>query len=93
MLLGDAGNHIQSENSYLHILRQKAAGMILLTAGIDVKLVEEIASEFPVVLACEYINGLHVPSVSIDNVSSARTATEHLISLGHTKKSAVYLVR
>ena len=86
VLLGDAGNHIQSENSYLHILRQKkAAGMILLTAGIDVKLVEEIASEFPVVLACEYINGLHVPTVSIDNVSSARTATEHLISLGHTK--------
>jgi LacI family repressor for deo operon, udp, cdd, tsx, nupC, and nupG len=31
------------------------------------------------------VDGLNVPTVSIDNISSARKATEHLIQLGHTK--------
>ncbi|WP_046176738.1 LacI family DNA-binding transcriptional regulator [Domibacillus indicus] len=86
VLLGDADNNAEREKGYLSILRQKkAAGMILLTAGIEAETVEEIASEYPVVLACEYLEGVNVPTVSIDNVSSARKATEYLINLGHKK--------
>lgn len=86
VLLGDANNNAEREKGYLNTLRQKkAAGMILLTAGIEANIVEEIASEYPVVLACEYLEGINVPTVSIDNVSGARKATEYLINLGHKK--------
>lgn len=86
VLLGDTGNNVERERVYLDILRQKKAdGMILLTARLESHLLEEIASEFPVVLACEYLEGSTIPTVSIDNVSSARKATEYLINLGHRR--------
>ena len=86
VLLADTGNHIEREKGYFNILRQKKAdGMILLTARVDPHLIEEIAHEYPVVLACEYIEGSNIPTVSIDNVSAARKATEHLIQLGHKR--------
>lgn len=86
VLLGDAGNDIERENGYLNILRQKKAdGIILLTARMKSKSVEEMAFEYPVVLACEYIEGSTIPTVSIDNISGARKGTEHLINLGHKR--------
>ncbi|WP_134698690.1 LacI family DNA-binding transcriptional regulator [Ammoniphilus sp. YIM 78166] len=87
VLLGNAASHVVDfENGYLNALRQrKADGMILLTAGIESSAVDEIAREYPLVLACEYIEGLSVPTVSIDNVSGARKATEYLIELGHER--------
>lgn len=86
VLLGDTGNDVERERGYLDILRQKKAdGMILLTARLESHLLEEIAGEFPVVLACEYLEGSTIPTVSIDNISSARKATEYLINLGHRR--------
>lgn len=86
VLLGDALNNLEHEGGYLNILKQKKAdGMILLTARVDGQAVEDMAKEFPVVLACEYIEGSSIPTVSIDNISSARKATEHLINLGHKR--------
>ncbi|KHF40896.1 LacI family DNA-binding transcriptional regulator [Halalkalibacter okhensis] len=86
VILGDTENDIERENSYINLLLQKQVdGMVLLTARLDKNKLEELASEFPLVLACEYVDGLNVPTVSIDNVSSARKATEHLIQLGHSK--------
>lgn len=86
VLLGDTGNDVDRESSYLNILQQKKAdGMVLLTARMEPRAVEEIAREFPVVLACEYIEGSSLPTVSIDNISGARRATEYLIGLGHQR--------
>jgi LacI family transcriptional regulator, repressor for deo operon, udp, cdd, tsx, nupC, and nupG len=86
VLLGDTGNDVELENSYLNILQQKKAdGMILLTARMDPQIVEEATKSFPIVLACEYIEGSSIPTVSIDNISGARKATEYLIELGHKR--------
>ncbi|GAE27342.1 transcriptional regulator [Halalkalibacter wakoensis JCM 9140] len=86
VILGDTENDVERENSYIDLLLQKQVdGMVLLTAKIDKNKLEELSNEFPLVLACEYVDGLNVPTVSIDNISSARKATEHLIQLGHTK--------
>jgi LacI family transcriptional regulator, repressor for deo operon, udp, cdd, tsx, nupC, and nupG len=86
VLLGDARNNAESEASYLTILGQKKAdGLILLTARSNQKMLEEISQDYPVVLACEYYEGSRLPTVSIDNVSSARKATEYLISLNHKR--------
>lgn len=86
VILGDTENDEIRESEYLDLLRQKQAdGGVLLTARMNRKNLEEIAEQFPVVLACEYVDGLNVPTVSIDNISSAKKATEHLINLGHKR--------
>ncbi|MGG3467287.1 LacI family DNA-binding transcriptional regulator [Neobacillus pocheonensis] len=86
VLLGDTENNIDRENGYLNNLKQKKAdGMVLLTARMNSFVVEEAADHFPVVLACEYIEGSNIPTVSIDNISGARKATEYLINLGHKR--------
>ncbi|MGM7722701.1 LacI family DNA-binding transcriptional regulator [Metabacillus sp. Hm71] len=86
VILGDTENDVEREKEYINLLLQKQAdGMVLLTARLNKANLEEIADHFPMVLACEYMDDLNVPTVSIDNISSARKATEHLIKLGHTK--------
>lgn len=86
VLLGDTGNNENLEYEYLEVLHNKQAdGMILLAARIDRKIIEEMSKKYPIVLACEYIEGSNLPTVSIDNVSSARKATEHLLKLGHRR--------
>jgi LacI family transcriptional regulator, repressor for deo operon, udp, cdd, tsx, nupC, and nupG len=86
VLLGDTSNDLEREKGYLNILQQKKAdGMVLLTARMDAAAVEEVARRFPVVLACEYIEGSSIPTVSIDNISGARKAMEYLIDLGHER--------
>lgn len=86
VLLCDAQNLIERESSFFSNLGQKKAdGMILLTARSDQKILEELSEDHPVVLACEYYEGSKLPTVSIDNISSARKATEYLISLKHKR--------
>jgi len=86
VILGDTENDINREHEYIELLlQQQADGAILLTARMDRTRLEEIANQFPVVLACEYIDELDIPTVSIDNINGARRATEHLIQLGHTR--------
>lgn len=86
VLLGDTENNIDIEHEYLNSLYEKDVdGLILLTARIDRNIIEKIAKEYPVVLACEYIENTDIPTVSIDNIGAARKATEHLIKLGHKR--------
>jgi LacI family transcriptional regulator, repressor for deo operon, udp, cdd, tsx, nupC, and nupG len=86
VLLGDTQNNVRLEEEYLNLLRQKQVdGTIFLTARINKELMEEMSQQFPIVLACEYLEGATIPTVSIDNISSARKATEHLIKLGHRR--------
>ncbi|BAB06032.1 LacI family DNA-binding transcriptional regulator [Halalkalibacterium halodurans] len=86
VILGDTEHDINRELEYINLLHQKQVdGMVLLTARIDKEKLQDISAHFPMVLACEYMDGLDVPTVSIDNISSARKATEHLIQLGHKR--------
>ncbi|MBM7587333.1 LacI family repressor for deo operon, udp, cdd, tsx, nupC, and nupG [Bacillus pakistanensis] len=86
VLLGDSQNNSQSESQYLNHLRYKQVdGVILLTARTDSRLIEDLSDDYPVVLACEYLEGSRIPTVSIDNISSARKITDHLIKQGHQR--------
>ncbi|WP_050182457.1 LacI family DNA-binding transcriptional regulator [Domibacillus robiginosus] len=86
VILGDTENRIEREKEYIELLyRKQAEGAVLLTARMDRDSLKELSSQFPVVLACEYMDGLDIPTVSIDNISSARKVTEHLINVGHRK--------
>ena len=86
VLLGDTGNDITIEHEYLKALYEKHAdGLVLLTARMDRNTIESLMKKYPVVLACEYLEDSNFPTVSIDNISAARKATEHLIKLGHKR--------
>ncbi|MGA9287586.1 MAG: substrate-binding domain-containing protein, partial [Anaerobacillus sp.] len=57
----------------------------LLTTRLDYQIISDLADDYPVVLASEYIEGLTAPTVAIDNISSARDAVQHLLQLGHQR--------
>ncbi len=86
VILADTENKTEREREYMNILHQKQAdGMVLLTARMNKHELEEISDAFPVVLACEYMDELNTPTVSIDNISSSRKAIQHFIDMGHRK--------
>ena len=86
VILVDSQNDITKERQFLTLLQKSSAdGVIMLTARLQQQELEEISNKYPMVLACEYMDSLAIPTVSIDNISSARVLTEHLISEGHTR--------
>lgn len=88
VLIGNTQNDPVRETDYLRFISSNQAdGIILLTghlpfglaqAGPDVKLPPMVAVNEPVPNAA-------IPFVGVDNIEGARTATDHLISQGHTR--------
>ncbi|MDP4552645.1 LacI family DNA-binding transcriptional regulator [Alkalihalobacillus macyae] len=86
VLLGNTNQEPDKAYSYIEELKQKQVdGMILLTTRLDYQIISELGDDYPVVLTSDYIEGLTVPTVAIDNISSARVAVEHLLQLGHQR--------
>lgn len=86
VLLANTNKQVEKEYEYLdHLKQRQVDGMILLSARMDKDVLQEVLEEYPVVLTADYLEGVAIPTVTIDNVSSARTATEHLINLGHQR--------
>lgn len=86
VLLCNTDNDPAREADYIRLLQGRGAdGIIFLTARVETAFILQLAGTTPLVLACEYVDGLPVPSVSIDNRSAAFTATQHLLAQGHTR--------
>ena len=86
VLLGNTYQDPEKAYSYIEELKQKQVdGMILLTTRLDNDVITDIADRYPVVLTSDFIEGLNVPTVAIDNISSSREAVEHLLRLGHCR--------
>ena len=86
VLLGNTYQDPDKAYSYIEELKQKQVdGMILLTTRLDNKVITDIADRYPVVLTSDFIDGLNVPTVAIDNISSSRDAVAHLLELGHRR--------
>lgn len=64
--------------------RSRADGLIVLDGRVPPALLTGRRCP-PVVLACEWIDGLAAPGVRADNAMGARLAVEHLAALGHTR--------
>ena len=64
------------------VLSQRADGLVLLTSGDPARLNARTTLP-PIVAALDTIDDLDLPTVRIDNVAAAVTATEHLVALGH----------
>jgi DNA-binding LacI/PurR family transcriptional regulator len=91
------GNHyrvfiLQSKEKYLTyedyeeaLKNHSFAGIILLTSIMNTELLELLAMSCPIIMCSAYCDVKGISFVSIDDISSARRATEYLISLGRKK--------
>lgn len=69
-------------------LRRRVDGVIVLTLGLSADQQDALLSlQVPVVSVGDPLNGAF--SVGIDNEASARTATHHLLNLGHTRVAMI----
>lgn len=59
----------------------RADGVILLDGTLDPTLVAGLG--LPVVTACEWVEGVGLPGVAVDNAAGAASAVSHLLALGH----------
>jgi len=87
VLLADTENLPGQETAYGNLLAaRRTDGMILLNGRVPAGLLPNGTTPGkipPVVVACEYVTNLDLPTVQIDNVDAARKATQHLLGLGH----------
>jgi len=87
VLLGDSGQRKKRESSFVNLVFTKQAdGMLLLGTDhpFDVSKPEQ-KNLPPMVMACEFAPELELPTVHIDNLTSAFEAVNYLAQLGHKR--------
>ncbi|WP_245590494.1 LacI family DNA-binding transcriptional regulator [Aneurinibacillus terranovensis] len=86
LLLCDTSNSVEQEKEFTELVKERFVdGIILATARMPKGEIYNLSQEIPVVLACEYVESYEIPTVSIDNVTAAREATEYLLDQGHKR--------
>jgi LacI family repressor for deo operon, udp, cdd, tsx, nupC, and nupG len=86
VLMGDARSEDRRIVHYVEMVRERHAdGLILITGRLPESLRGEVFPLPPIVVACEAVRDMTLPTVRIDNVAAARTALDHLIGLGHRR--------
>lgn len=86
VLIADTKGQASLENYYLNAIQQREYdGIISMSANVTRKLLEQIAGEYPLVMALQSIQNSPIPTVGIDNFAAASAAMKHLIRLGHKK--------
>lgn len=65
------------------IVSRKIDGVIFLASTNMIDSLRHFAEKCTIVVACEYVDNVDIPSVSVDNIAAAIEATNYLISLGH----------
>jgi LacI family repressor for deo operon, udp, cdd, tsx, nupC, and nupG len=93
ILLGDTQGLADREKHYANMAQSgQADGVLLFTFHMPFNLKKNqpaIEQLPPIVNSCESIAIGGISKVMIDNIAGARTAVEHLLSLGHTRIAAV----
>ncbi|MGO1295731.1 MAG: DNA-binding transcriptional regulator CytR [Vibrio sp.] len=87
VLLGDSGQQKKREHSFVNLVFTKQAdGMLLLGTDLpfDVSKPEQ-KNLPPMVMACEFAPELELPTVHIDNLTSAFEAVNYLTQMGHKR--------
>ena len=67
----------------LRLDRSRADGLIVFDGLLPAGDLRPDGMRPPILLACEWIDGLEIPSIRIDNEGGARLAISHLAGLGH----------
>lgn len=87
ILLANTMGRSDIEDDYTKMVQTaQADGLIQLRAHnpFDMSMINDNGL-LPMVNACEVLDAVPCPTVTLDNRAAARAMTEHLISLGHTR--------
>lgn len=63
----------------------RADGMITLACNMDDTWLKKYRNRYAIVQCSEYVEGIDMPHISVDNREAAREVVSHLISLGHCR--------
>ncbi|MBM9593834.1 LacI family DNA-binding transcriptional regulator [Roseitranquillus sediminis] len=87
LLIADTEADGQRPHRLPYIDSNRADGVILFDGAVPAEKVSSAAGRRapPVVMACEWLPGLSLPQVRIDNVEGARLAVAYLAELGHRR--------
>lgn len=86
MLVTGHGDADREATEISSLLEFQVEGLILISHGLDPRVARRVARECPVVIVMRSdITAPGITTVSTDDVAGARAATEHLLSLGHTR--------
>lgn len=84
ILIANMHNQPSIEKYYFKAVQEHSVdGVISLSASVAKRLMEQVAKEHPIVVACQYLESDNIPNITIDNISAAESITNHLIQLGH----------
>lgn len=84
VLIADMRSQPSIESHYLNAIQQRQVdGIISMSASMTQKLVQQVADQYPLVMAVQDFENNSIPCVSIDNAAASRTAMMHLIRMGH----------
>ncbi|CDH25593.1 DNA-binding transcriptional regulator CytR [Xenorhabdus bovienii] len=91
VLIGDCKHQQQQEHAFINLLITKRIdGMVLLGSNIPFDVSKEEQKNLPpMVMANEFAPDLELPTVHIDNLTSAFNATYHLQKLGHKRIACI----
>lgn len=87
VLLGDSGRQKRRESSFVNLVFTKQCdGMLLLGTDLPFGISKSEQKYLPpMVMACEFSPELELPTVHIDNLTSAFKAVNYLTQMGHKR--------
>lgn len=86
ILIADMHGQPDIEDYYYKAIQEHTIdGIISLSVNVAKSLIEKISDQYPVVVACQYLENYNIPNVTIDNNLASATMTRHLMELGHEK--------
>lgn len=87
VILGNSNYKYSQEENLVNVLRESQVdGLIITTTNIKSELLKTLVDEdFPFVLLFSTVKGGPFSAVGVDNYRGGYLATEHLVSLGHTR--------
>ncbi|MFD1040648.1 LacI family DNA-binding transcriptional regulator [Virgibacillus byunsanensis] len=86
ILLCETDSKPERENIYFNMVKNKLAdGIISMDPTVNMKWLNELAENHPVILCSEYEEGGSIPYVTINSELAAYQAVKHLIKLGNEK--------
>lgn len=86
ILLGSGRDAASAEASFARLLSEgRVDGLLIASATIEDQLIRDLVSgPAPIVIVNRRVDGV-IGSVIVDDEAGSRTATEHLIGLGHSR--------
>ncbi|WP_010095289.1 LacI family DNA-binding transcriptional regulator [Ornithinibacillus scapharcae] len=86
ILLCETDSKPERENIYFNMVKNKLAdGVISMDPTINMKKLNELYEEHPIILCSEYEEGGCIPYVTVDSELAAYQAVKHLIKLGNER--------